>query len=254
MRKILFFITFFLFIMVINRTMTGCHFSNDDKTGTNGNSSLRILLFTGGHSFDKDAFFGMFFSLDNLSRDTLTQPFANQSLLSDSIDRYDVIVFYDMWQDISSGEKEAFLRLTEKGTGLLFLHHSLASYQEWDIFESIRGGKYYERGYDYAKEKLSGYRHDILMNVRITDPSHPVTLGMQDFEIHDEGYSNIGLFPGITPLLTTDHPDCSDTIAWTNYYNNSRIVYLLLGHDDNAYGNESFQELVLNAIEWTGRK
>jgi uncharacterized protein len=83
------------------------------------------MLFTGGHSFDHDSFFEMVYSLGNFHIDTLSQPMANRSLLSDSIDLYDAIVFYDMWQDISCEEKEAFIRLTEKGTGLVFLHHSL---------------------------------------------------------------------------------------------------------------------------------
>ncbi len=215
--------------------------------------TFRILLITGGHSFHKESFYRMFYSFDGFIIDTITQPAANQSLLSDSIEIYDVIVFYDMWQDISDQEKEAFSVLTHKGTGLVFLHHSLASYQEWDTFTQIIGGKYYEKGYDYPDNRFSGYKHDIVMDVTVLDTKHPVTLGLKDFEIRDEGYSNIGVLSLVTPLLVTDHPDCSETIAWTHNYNNSTVVYILLGHDNNAYSNDNFRKIVSNAIKWTGK-
>ena len=223
-------------------------------TATDQQNQVRnptILLVTGGHSFDHEPFFAMIHSLGNFDIDTLSQPRANRSLLSDSIDRYDAIVFYDMWQGISFEEKEAFMRLTEKGTGLVFLHHSLVSYQDWDEFEKIRGGKYYERGYDYPPDKLSGYKHDIEIEVTVTDPSHPVTKGIDDFRIFDEGYSNIGVMPGVNPLLTTDHPDCSDIIAWEHTYNNSRVVYILPGHDNHAWSDSIYRSILSNAIKWS---
>jgi uncharacterized protein len=208
-----------------------------------GSKQLKVLLFTGGHDFHEESFYNMVFSIPGVKIDTLSQPVANQSLLSDSIFSYDVIVFYDMWKTISEREKEAFLRLTDRGTGLVFLHHSLVSYQDWDLFTRIRGGKYHE-GY-------STYKHDIVLDVKIVDPHHPVTSGLNDFVIHDEGYGNIEILPDVIPLLSADHPDCSEIIGWTNKYDNSKIVYLLLGHDNNAYADENFRALVRNAIAWT---
>jgi uncharacterized protein len=186
--------------------------------------------------------------------DTIRQPMANESLLSDTIELYDVIVFYDMWQEISYDEKEAFLELTKMGTGLVFLHHSLVSYQMWPEFTQIRGGKYYERGYNYPPGRFSGYKHDIVMEVKVLEPAHPVTKGLSDFKIHDEGYSNIGINEDVTPLLSTSHPDCSNIIGWAHEYNNSKIVYILLGHDNNAWSNDNFLILLKNAITWTGTR
>jgi type 1 glutamine amidotransferase len=237
-----------LLSLVLNTVITASEilFSTDSSQ-----KSPKVLLFTGGHGFDRSSFYGMIFSMHDMEIDTIRQPLANQSLLSDTIGRYDVIVFYDMWQDISFDEKEAFLELTKKGTGLVFLHHSLVSYQTWPEFTQIRGGKYYERGYNYAPGRFSGYKHDIVMEVKIIDPAHPVTSGLTDFSIHDEGYSNIGINNNVTPLLSTNHPDSSPLVAWANEYNNSKIVYILLGHDNNAWSNENFRKLLRNAIRWT---
>jgi uncharacterized protein len=216
--------------------------------------SPKVLLFTGGHGFDRTSFYGMIFSLQDMQIDTIRQPLANHSLLSDTICQYDVIVFYDMWQDISYEEKEAFIKLTRNGTGLVFLHHSLVSYQTWPELTQIRGGKYYERGYNYVPCRFSGYKHDIVMDVKIIDPAHPVTIGLTDFSIHDEGYFNIGIGENITPLLSTNHPDCAPLVGWANQYNNSKIVYILLGHDNNAWSNDNFRKLLMNAINWTGNR
>ncbi len=106
------------------------------------NSKTRILLITGGHHFDTSEFFDLFADLSNYSIDTLSQPYANSLIGSGKADVYDVLVFYDSWQTISEAEKKGYLDLTERGTGLLFLHHSLVSYQEWDVFTNIRGGRY----------------------------------------------------------------------------------------------------------------
>ncbi|TVR75159.1 MAG: ThuA domain-containing protein [Marinilabiliales bacterium] len=250
MRKIIFITAFTLGTAFTGCILPGCSSHNGRQADT-GDEIMNILLVTGGHSFDQDSFFRMFFSLKGLCVDTLSQPRANSALLSDPVTRYDAIVFYDMWQEISPEEKEAYLALTEWGTGLVFLHHSLVSYQEWDEFTAIRGGKYYESGYDYPPEKLSGYRHDIFMDVTVIDTSHPVTEGLENFRIFDEGYSNIGVLPGVTPLLTTDHPDCHDIIAWAHTYNSSRVVYILPGHDRHAWENENYQALVANSIRWS---
>lgn len=101
-----------------------------------------------------------------------------------------------------------------------------------------------------CQRQKSDYAHDLDLSVHVLDPAHLVTLGMTDFEIHDEGYSNLELIPGITPLLSTLHPECNEIIAWTNQYSNSKIVYLIFGHDNKAYEDEDFGRLITNALVW----
>lgn len=220
------------------------------STSNSYTEAPRVLLITAGHSFEREPFYEMIFSLEGIKIDTISQPYGNRLMLSGSIEKYDVIMFYDMWQEISEEEKKAFVDITQRGTGLVFLHHSLVSYQLWDEIIKIRGGKYYQNRYDYPPEKYSGYKHDIIMNVRVLDPAHQVTAGIEDFEIEDEGYSNIEVLPEVTPLLATEHPDCSDIIAWAHSYNKSRVIYLLFGHDNKAWSNDNFQRLVTNSINW----
>src|SRR4030042_3297568 len=118
---------------------------------------LDVLLVTGGHSFDTSEFFNLFMSYEKMSIDTISQPRANMLLEEMNNSEYDVIVFYDMWQDITEHQKEAFLKLLENGTGMVFLHHSLVSYQNWDEFKNIIGGKYWQEEYGVDSLIFSGY-------------------------------------------------------------------------------------------------
>lgn len=216
--------------------------------------NMNVLLVTGGHSFDTTGFFSLFLSYEGISVDTISQPRANKLLEEMNNSGYDVIVFYDMWQDITEPQKEVFLKLLENGTGMVFIHHSLVSYQNWDEFINIIGGKYCQEGYGIDSLKFSGYKHDLNLQVKVLDQDHPVTKNIQDFRIPDEGYSNIEMLPSVTPLLETKHPSCAKYVAWANEYSNSRIIYIMLGHDRQAYENGSFKQLIRNAIYWAGRR
>jgi type 1 glutamine amidotransferase len=220
----------------------------------NGNvKKPRVLLITGGHDFETIEFFNLFESLSDFNVDTLSQPYANQYIGSRKARAYDVLVFYDSWQTISDAEKEAYLDLTDRGKGFLFLHHSLVSYQEWDEFSKIRGGRYHKSDPPDSLRN-SWYKHDLDLLVNILDSANTITRGMKDFMIHDEGYGNIMVLDGVTPLLKTKDPGCAEIIAWTNKYKNSKVVYLMGGHDKFAYENENYIKLVRNSLNYLIRK
>jgi type 1 glutamine amidotransferase len=142
--------------------------------------------------------------------------------------------------------------LLNGGKGLVVLHHALANYQEWDEFEKIAGGRYHTQPYtrDGKQHPASTYRHGVDISVHVADPDHPVTAGLEDFTIHDEVYGGFSVQPTVHALLTTDHPESSETLAWTNEYGKSRIVTIQLGHDAHAYENPNYRKLVQQAIRW----
>ncbi|MCF8381727.1 MAG: ThuA domain-containing protein [Bacteroidales bacterium] len=214
------------------------------------NPKKKVLVITGGHSFDTTDFFNFFMNLENYEVDSVSQPSANQLLGTVKGQSYDAYIFYDMWKKIEEEDKDAYLDLTEKGKGFLFLHHSIVSYQNWDEFQNIIGGRYVAKESTADTLLHSDFEHDIELNVEIIDPEHYITHGISSFIIHDEGYSNLTLTERIYPLLATVHPDCHSPIGWTNNYSNSRIVYLMFGHDKNAYANSDFRKLVYNSLEW----
>jgi type 1 glutamine amidotransferase len=212
---------------------------------------LNVLIVTGGHDFDRKSFFEMFDSFQDISYTELQHPEANLQLGQINPKTFDAVVFYDMPKTISEEEKECYHKLLKLGKGLVFLHHSLASYQDWDKFKTIIGGKYHEEQNTAAS---STYQHDVTFKVKIADPKHPVTKGINDFEIQDEVYGNTEVLPDIVPLLKSDHPQSSKVIGWTHKKENSRIVYIQPGHDKNAWFNPNFQKLVSQAIVFVATK
>lgn len=218
--------------------------------------SIRIAVITGGHSFDRHAFFGMFGAMESVEWTEFQHPDANDLYGSDSLEYYDVLVFYDMVQDISPQQKSDFMECLEKGVGMVFLHHALVSYQHWDAFHEVVGGKYVlaDMMDEADSSSASNYKHDESIRVLIADRDHPVTAGLQDFEILDEVYINYRVGDHVAPLLKTSHPLSPPLIGWTNVHGRSRIVYLQSGHDRHAFDNTHYRQLVQQAIEWTAAR
>jgi type 1 glutamine amidotransferase len=207
----------------------------------------RVLIYTGGHEFEREAFFDMFKDIPDLDYQDLIHPQTSPVFDSALIAQFDVLLFYDMVQEIDAAQKAALIKILEEGKGVVFLHHSLVSYQEWDEFEKIIGGRY---GLTNIDQDSSTYRHDVDIPVTIVDKDHPITKGMDDFVIRDEVYGNFKVLPTVHPLLKTTHPESGEIIGWTNSYGKSRIVYLQLGHDHFAFENPAYRHIVKQAIEW----
>jgi type 1 glutamine amidotransferase len=220
----------------------------------NTGKQLNVMVVAGGHSFDTTEFVEMFSAMEKITFDTVMQPRANRMIAAGETDQYDVILFYDMWNEADSATRAGYQRLLEKGIGMVFLHHALAGYQQWIEYANIIGGKYHSPKSYVDSSMYSGYKHDIEMDVSVVRSDHPVTRGMQDFSISDEGYSNIEVKGDVMVILTTDHPDASEKIGWVTTYRNSKLVYLMPGHGKQAYTNPNYRELVANSIDFVYRQ
>jgi len=220
-----------------------------------GNSFLfaqqKILVITGGHDFEKKEFFEMFDSFKEFSYDWIEQPIANEQIYNKNIGKYQALIFYDMYQEITEAQKDAYLDRLKEGKGMVFLHHSLVSYQEWPEFQDIIGGKYLLK--ETADMEKSTYEHDVDFIVEIADSNkhaHSIIKDLKDFQLHDEVYGKFIVNNNVSPLIKTRHPNSTEIIGWAHQYKKSRIVYLQPGHDHHAYQNENYKKLVLNSIKW----
>lgn len=223
-------------------------------TAATSPSKTRLLVVTGGHDFEQAPFFKLF-QTDNLTCQAVEHPKAHAFFKPEAAAQYDVIVLYDMWQDITDEAKADLIKLLQQGKGLVALHHCLASYQNWPEYEKIIGGKYYLKKeiVNGSEVAASTYQHDVDFTVHVV-PGHPVVRGLSDFKIHDETYGKIGVQSLVKPLLTTTEPTSGKTIGWAHEYGPSKVVYLALGHDHQAYENPNFQKFLYQAIAWTAGK
>ncbi|MBA7621117.1 hypothetical protein ES703_28474 [subsurface metagenome] len=212
-------------------------------------SKIRIAVVTGGHGFEHDPFFTLFKGYDDIEY-VEVQLKDHSEIFEDISDwDYDVIVMYSMTQNISKKRKDNFKKLLNRGIGLVALHHNLGSFQSWPEFKKIIGAKYYLKPTE--ERRGSTFKHDIDMNVRIADTSHPITRGMSDFKIHDEGYKYCDFEMNNRVLLTTKHPDSDKTIGWVRRYGKAKVCTIQLGHDNAAYANPNFRQLIARSIRWT---
>jgi uncharacterized protein len=214
---------------------------------------VNVLVVTGGHSFEKEPFFQMFKDNSAITFQAVEHPQAFAAFQPAALAPFDVIVLYDMQQNIPEAAKADLVRALEQGKGLVALHHCLCSYQTWGEYERMIGGKYLlekrvEKG---IEQPASTYLHDVKFTVRVADPQHPVTRGLKDFAIVDETYGKVIVSPDMKVLLTTEEPTSGKSVGWTHAYGKSRVVYLALGHDHQAYQNPNYRRLLARAIQWT---
>jgi len=244
---------------------------------------IDVLVVTGGHPFEAGPFFAVFDALPGITWTAATNPVVG----------HDVIVFYDMPGIRFTGsdppmeavpptaeQRGVFEQLCNHGTGLVFLHHAVASWPAWPEFAGIVGGRFHYapatlQGIDYPD---SGYRFDVRHTVEVLEPDHPVCAGLgRQFTITDELYCFPVLTDEITPLMRTTfdmsdssqffsadlairgkrnsnegwrHPPGSPLVGWVKHAGASPVIYLQFGDGPQTYADPSFRRVLSNAIGW----
>jgi len=266
-----------------------------------GNGPIRVLFISSYHAFDRENLFRM---LDRFGTDItwchIEHPAAERFFDPAIAEDFDVFLFYDAFAGRKyvtgpdgrrtqtypppSAKLQRDLKqlLTNGDKGFVMFHHALASWchswpagvngsnayvemmggaADWGTpFENLRGKNY----------PVSGYRQGTEQRVTVVDKTHPVTAGVDDYDIVDETYLCPIYEDSVHPLLrssfkpTADkfahapggsnvgagHPPGSDLVGWYKAAENTPLVYLQHGHDNNAWSNPHFQRLMLNAIKW----
>ena len=240
-------------IMILAMVLLLCSCAKETANIYNQASAVKVAVITGGHDFDGEEFFGMFDSFEDIEYAHLPQEDDSEVFEDISDWPYDVVVLYNMSQDISPKRQKNFVKLLNKGVGLVALHHSNGAFQEWGEHRKIIGGKFYiedsvENGVSHKK---SDYKHGVDIPVRIANKRHPITKDLKGFTIHDESYKNCLIEEDNNIILTTDEPSSDKSICWTRKYGNSKVCYIQLGHGLEAYNNENYRTLVAGAIKWS---
>lgn len=220
----------------------------------NQNKEMNVLLVVGGHDFEQEPFYAMMDKLPGVTYDVAEHPNAYAYLKPDQIDRYDVVLLYDMPAEIPEDAKKDFIAMLEKGKGLIALHHAFCSYDFWPEYTNILGGRYHHFPWQKNGEEQapSTYKHDLAMDIKVMDSKHPVTKGISDFRIMDEAYGGTEILEKVYPLLGTDETASGPLVCWANEYANAKVVTYTLGHDKQAWENPDFTRILSQAISWVG--
>lgn len=217
---------------------------------------IRVLVITGGHDFEPEPFFKLFKDNPDITYRAVEHPNAQALWKAEAAKAYDVLVLYDMHQEITEEAKADFVARLKEGKGLVVLHHAIADYQQWPEYARIIGARYYleKTVVDGVEKARSAYKHGMHFNIHVADPQHPVTQGIKDYSIHDETYNLFDVAKDCHVLLTTDEPESNKVIGWAKTYGAARVVYLQSGHDHFAYENPKYQQILRQAIRWTAQR
>ncbi len=204
---------------------------------------MQIAVVTGEHGFREKDFDKVFKSMEDIEfvREDLDVFVDNPNQKE-----YDTVVFYNFHRPYPTDKQaETILGLTERGQGIVILHHAILAFPEWNAFSDMCGID--ERSdFDYFPKQT--------FQVQVTDSTHPITEGLTDWEMGDETYTMKSAGDGSTILLTTDHADSMDVLGWAREYGNSRIFCLQSGHDNVTYSNPNFREVLQRGIQWCAKK
>jgi len=214
-------------------------------------SQSKVLVVTGGHDFDANAFDGLWQSTGaKIEKRALAvghEVFENVSDWD-----YDILVFYNHQNpgnSLTEKHKQNFRALLEKGVGMFVLHHSVAAYPFFPEFETMAGGKY--RSSAYYQDNLSTYKIPVNINCKVNKPGDPAAAGLPaQFTVNDEIYLKMTFASDNNVVVTTDYPESDGPIAWTRKAGNSRVFTTILGNGSSIFSNASFRTLVKNGLNY----
>lgn len=160
-------------------------------------------------------------------------------LKAESIRRYDVVLFYGSGLNFSDpAQEKGLLDFIRNGGGFVGTHSASDSLKKSDPYWEMLGGRF------------AGHGHGTY-TVSIDDPDHPITKGLQSFEIKDESYRH-RYHKGVKLHFLASMKERNETreMAWVRDYGKGRVFYSANGHGREAWTNPAWQRLMVRALYW----
>ena len=209
---------------------------------------VRTAVVTGHHPFDVPAFRDLFCGLEGV--DPYIQHMEDFACSSpETRAAYDVVLFYNMHME-TPGEGgpwyagnmgTALEELGRAAQGIVVLHHAILAFPQWPLWSEIVG----------IEDRSFGYYYGETVRSEIVRPEHPIVAGFEPWEMVDETYTMASAEAGSEVLITYDHPHSMKTIAWTRQHKDARVFCYEAGHDNLAYADLSFREVLRRGILWS---
>ncbi len=172
-------------------------------------------------------------------------------LVPEILQRYDAVMFYTTGDlPLSDAQKQAFLEFVRKGKGFIGVHSATDTYYNWAEFGELIGG--YFDGHPWHQK----------VRIIVEDKDHPATKHLGDvWEITDEIYQFrnwsrekvrvlLRLDPTSVDITKGKREDQDYALAWCRHYGDGRSFYTALGHREEVWRDEKFQQHLLSGILW----
>ncbi|WP_036602464.1 ThuA domain-containing protein [Olivibacter sitiensis] len=170
----------------------------------------------------------------------------------DKLKKFKAILFLNTTGDLfNEQQKSAFQSYIRQGGGFMGIHAATDTEFNWPWYNQLVGA-YFVNHPEVQEAKLIK-----------TDAAHPATEHLHQVWMHtDEWYNFKSIYPEIHPLLLLDETSYSGgnngkehPITWYHDFDGGRSFYTGLGHTDESYDENAFQQLLLGGINYAmGRK
>lgn len=140
---------------------------------------------------------------------------------------------------MTDAQQQAIWDFVNNGGAFLALHNAQGLYPP--------GGPYYKLfGGDYG-----GHPEPYTFTVRVENKNHPITAGVEDFEIFDEQHT-VKYYLDREHLLLRSiaRNNLQSEAGWWREQGKGRFCYLAPGHTPEALGHPMMQRLMRNAMNW----
>jgi type 1 glutamine amidotransferase len=164
----------------------------------------------------------------------------------EKLEQADLLVIMIRRMVLPEEQLNRFKRYLDSGKPLIGLRTASHSFENWKEFDAqVFGGNYQNHHANEYKTTVS-----VIPEAR----DNLILRGVTGFVSDGSLYKNTPLRAGSIPLLRgVIEGQPPEPVAWTHEYHGSRIFYSSLGHP-NDFKNDSFVNLLHNAMEWTLNK
>jgi type 1 glutamine amidotransferase len=172
----------------------------------------------------------------------------------ENLAKLDVLVFATTGNlAFTDEQKKAILDFVKNGKGFLGVHNATDTCYDWPEFGEMIGGWF--KGHPWHQD----------VGVIVEDQKHPATkmLGAR-FTVKDEIYTFKNWDRNKTHVLMRldnasvdlgkgNREDHDYALGWCHDYGKGRVMYTALGHPDDLWHQDWFQDHIVGCLKWAGR-
>jgi hypothetical protein len=139
-------------------------------------------------------------------------------------------------------QQKAIWDFVENGGGFLALHNAQTMFPPKGLYYQLFGGDF------------GGHPKPYTFTIRVENKSHPITAGVEDFDIFDEQHMSKYYLDQEHLLLRSLSRDNQQAAAgWWREMGKGRFCYLSPGHTPEALNHPMMQRLIRNSVRWLTR-
>ena len=170
---------------------------------------------------------------------------------------YDLVIHDECAADVKDVETvKGVLKPHADGTPAVNLHCAMHSYRVGEIHKKATKEPD-SLWFDFLGLQSSGHGPQQPIDIKFTDPGHPVTKGLKDWTtINEELYNNVHVHKGAHVLATGAQGKQEAVVAWTNLYGKekTRVFSTTIGHNNATVEDSRYLDLVAKGLLWAADK